>query len=206
MKGDTFAIEAIEIQESYFVYTKKADEIRRVYTTPRKKLDRILYEDGRVFVFKDMPNVYTKVDPQKIEVDSSLSLGFGFFIPSVKYLDRTLTNAQVKSVLLNKCPPWIYHEYIRGKRNIVVANLFGAVAGFFLGREIGIYFNSNVENNAVVFSSSALASIVSLTLVSKGKGRMQYALDYYNDVMYRKEEMSFEFKIENGKLKYVYSF
>jgi len=131
MNGDTLVIKVVEIQESFLVYHKSKVSEERVFTTHRRKLEKIIYGNGDVFVFADEPFMEEGDDESSskgnyeldVKVDSYMSYKSGFLAPSILHNGYKLSAAEVKEIYADY--PDALHSYTSGRTSNIIGNIIG---------------------------------------------------------------------------------
>lgn len=207
MNGDTLGIAVIEIQQDFLVYTKTDLNEERVFTTARKKLDRIIYENGEEFIFKNEPYLingepYISEDQKAAQVIAQhrgdyLYVSSGYFGPSMYRDGFKQSSTEVRKLYENN--PEALYLFNSGHTMNNLGNVFGIPSGFFVGWELGNFFSSNAKVNPEIMVFAGVGSLISIVLNKNGVSNIRKSAELYNEGIRKKKEIEFGFhSTENG--------
>lgn len=220
MNGDSIPIQILEIQEHYLVYKKLNLTEERTFTTSRKKLDRIVYENGKNFIFAEEAYV-----PQTIELDpeierknierekaivrirkklNAVQFHYGFWGPSIKANQIKLSPLEVK--MLYKDNQQASDLYRRGRWQNIFGNIIGFPAGYFFGREISKGFSSKHEMSEKRVLVSGLVGLISIAFNLNGINKIRESVKVYHNGLKPENEPSLGFGATSNGLGLVMTF
>jgi len=213
MQGDTIPIEVIEIQEKYLVYHKINIEDKRVFTTARNKLDRIIYSNGEEYIFKD-ESLSAKAENalETEELQSFIELyraefvtfNSGFFAPSIYQNTRKLSNVQVNQIY--KDNPEALLLYRRGRTSNILGNIMGLPAGYIFGYQIGNAISDVRKVDQDWMLISGVGCLFSIILNVKGVSDIRKSTQKYNNSIGKIDDVSIGFQSTESGFGLVLSF
>lgn len=212
IQGDTIPVKVIEIQESFLVYHKTDLDEERVFTTRRDKLDKIIYANGKEFIFRDEVFVSDEVTIKKKKKEMKvkelnnqfLRVGNGFFGPSVRRYGRSLNPSQVRE--LYDVNDEALHLYNTGRSYTIIGNVLGFPFGYILGSQLANYFSSNRRVKESLFVASVMGSFVSIIFSVKGLRNIKKSTKVYNQHLQMREEKKLGFQSTQNGIGLVLSF
>lgn len=207
--GDTIAIKVIEIQEFYLLYYKTELDEERKFTTARSRLNKIIYTDGKEFVFaeeifgeeEDIEELIMAKEKYRSE---SLRMNSGIFAPSIYRNSEKLSNVEVESIYEDH--PQALRLFKKGRSTNILGNLLALPSGFIFGNQLSKTLFFQEEANVRLLLGSGFAGILSVILNKNGVGQILESTKVYNTSINTDKEVSLEFKLTPHGAGLVFSF
>lgn len=149
--------------------------MERVFTTPRSKLDRILYASGEVYIFNDLV--------EEIQYDPNytpLTFHNGFWGISIRKKDERLNSRQVIALYNEMEHMRSIRLYKKGKAQIIWGNILAIPSGYLLGSELYNVLSSNDVSTAKLIGS-LVGAIASVSIGVSGERNVRRSVDLYNE-------------------------
>ena len=212
MNGDTLSISIIEIQESFLVYHKLDVDTERVFTTHRRKLDRIIYENGKQYIFAEesvkTEEEYVQREGEMNVKDDVLESEYlvvknGFITPSFSMNGVKLgTNHILKLYEENETAERLYRK---GKNQNFFGNFLGVPSGFIIGYQFGEFLQGR-DTNPKLFWPSLVVGVISVVLNVKGVNNIKKSAKVYNSDLRRPEGIELGMQSTDSGFGLVLSF
>jgi len=185
--GDSISISVIEFKEEFLVYNK-IESPDKVIISKYNILNKILYENGDVYIFKTgvrkkrrAKKEYSDKLKNTAEEIGLLYFEDDFLAPSIKTVDSPLTSRDVINIYQLMESKGAERLFKRGRNLNKAGNILGIPSGFFLGNEISKAIRSDRETNKTILISSATLSIISIAFNGIGVKMIKDSVQSYND-------------------------
>jgi len=183
--GDTITISVVEISEKYLIY-HKLDFGDKLFTTPRSKLDKIIYANGDIYHFGEEFRAQSEELKEVAQRYGLLYIDNGLFAPRISTKERNISSGQVILFYQDIENERAVKLFKKGRIQNITGNIIGIPAGFFLGQQLYKTFSSSQKANTPLLVASSILSIVSITLNVQGVRKIKDSVKAYNnDVLFQ---------------------